>query len=90
MTHNLEDVFKLSGVPTVTFVEPVEFTRLKIALRTPGRGVVVEGPSKIGKTSAVTKALEASGSNDNVLALSARRPGDLELIRALPEMAISA
>lgn len=33
----LEDVFKLSGVPTVTFVEPVEFERLVVALRTAGR-----------------------------------------------------
>ena len=84
--YNLEDVFKLSGVPTVTFVEPIEFSRLQIALRTPGRGVVVEGPSKIGKTSAVTKALELAGEIGTALTLSARRADDLELIRALPEM----
>jgi hypothetical protein len=47
---------------------------------------VVEGPSKIGKTSAVTKALEFSGVDNSVLTLSARRASDLELIRALPEM----
>lgn len=82
----LEDVFKLSGVPTVTFVAPVEFERLKVALRTSGRGVVIEGPSKIGKTSAVTKALEAIGETKKVTGLSARRPDDLELIRALPTM----
>ena len=57
-THQLGDVFKLSGVPDLTFVEPLEFTRLVVALRTPGRGVVIEGPSGIGKTSAVTKALD--------------------------------
>jgi hypothetical protein len=82
----LEDVFKLSGVPTITFVEPVEFSRLQVALRTPGRGVVVEGPSKIGKTSAVTKALESVRADASVVTLSARRPSDLDLIRALPEM----
>ena len=35
----LEDVFKRSGLPTYTFVEPAEYNHLKIALRTPGRGV---------------------------------------------------
>lgn len=83
----LEDIFKLAGVPSVTFVEPVEFARLMVALRTPGRGVIVEGPSKIGKTSAVTKALERLGINSDVLTLSARRPDDLALIRELPSMA---
>lgn len=36
--YQLEDVFKLSGVPEVTFVEPVEFPRLLIALRTRAAG----------------------------------------------------
>ncbi|ORL79231.1 ATPase [Prescottella equi] len=82
----LEDVFKLSGVPDLTFVEPVEFQRLLVALRTRGRGVVIEGPSGIGKTSAVTKALDRLGSDAQAatLRLSARRKGDLELIAELP------
>lgn len=84
--YNLEDVFKLSGVPTITFVEPVEFDRLKVALRTPGRGIVIEGPSKIGKTSAVTKAIEALELPGTIVTLSARRPDDVEFIRALPSM----
>jgi serine kinase of HPr protein (carbohydrate metabolism regulator) len=54
----LEDVFKISGVPTATFVEPTEYNNLKVALRTAGRGVVVEGPSGIGKSTAVTRALD--------------------------------
>jgi len=53
----LEEVFKLSGVPTYTFVRPVEYDQLRIALRTPGRGLVIEGPSGIGKTTAVRSAL---------------------------------
>jgi hypothetical protein len=47
----LHDVFVLSGIPQHTFVQPVEYTRLLVALKTPGRGVVIEGPSGIGKTS---------------------------------------
>ena len=54
----LEEVFKTSGVPTFTFVKPVEFDRLIVALRTAGRGLVIEGPSGIGKTTSVLKALE--------------------------------
>lgn len=87
-THQLGDVFKLSGVPDLTFVEPLEFTRLVVALRTPGRGVVIEGPSGIGKTSAVTKALDRIHPNygNRALSLSARKRDDRELIRELPNM----
>ncbi len=53
----LEEVFKLSGIPTFTFVEPVEYKKIIVSLRTPGRGIVIEGPSGIGKTCAVMKAL---------------------------------
>jgi hypothetical protein len=33
----LEDVLKRSGVPTVTFVEPLEYEKLLVGFRTPGR-----------------------------------------------------
>src|SRR3954447_14791360 len=72
MSRPLEDVFKVSGVPTYTFVEPSSYDRLKVALRTPGRGLVVEGPSGIGKSTAVARALEILGNNGNVEQLSAR------------------
>jgi hypothetical protein len=82
----LEEVFKIGGIPTHTFVEPLEFSALLVALRTPGRGVVVEGPSGIGKTTAVTRAIESLGIKEKVTNLSARRKGDPELIRELPNM----
>lgn len=78
----VEDVFKTSGVPTYTFEEPVEFRELVIALRTSGRGVIVEGPSGIGKTTAVKRALEAHGI-DKFLDLSGRRKDDLQWIELL-------
>jgi hypothetical protein len=81
----LEDVFKISGVPTYTFVEPNAFSRLSVALRTPGRGVVIEGPSGIGKTTAVTRSLDGIGYTDRVQMLSARKPGDVEYISILPQ-----
>jgi hypothetical protein len=84
--YKLEEVFKLSGVPDATFVEPVEFERLLVALRTRGRGVVIEGPSGIGKTSAAAKAIDrlAADLGTDTLTLSARRKDDRELIAELP------
>ncbi|MEO7993257.1 MAG: ATP-binding protein [bacterium] len=79
----LEEVFKTSGIPTHTFVKPQEYDRLLVALRTPGQGVVIEGPSGIGKTTAVTKVLEELGDYATVTTLSARRPGDLSIIQQL-------
>ena len=85
MPNLLEDVFKTSGTPTHTFVAPLEYPALLVALRTPGRGVVIEGPSGIGKTTAVTRALDELALTSKVLKLSARRRDDVEIIRSLPE-----
>jgi hypothetical protein len=82
----VEDVFKVSGVPTHTFVRPAEFERLKVAIRTPGRGVIVEGPSGIGKSTAISKALEELDLGAGVTRLTAREPGDVEYIETLPEL----
>ena len=82
----LEDVFKTSGIPTHTFVKPDEYSSLVVALRAKGRGVVVEGPSGIGKTTCVQKALEELGLNKDVYKLSARKIGDVDLIESVPEM----
>lgn len=82
----LEEVFKTSGVPTYTFVKPVEYDRLVLGLRTAGRGLVVEGPSGIGKTTSVLKALEELGLEHNALKLSARKEYDRALISELPRM----
>lgn len=83
---NLEEVFKIGGTPTHTFVHPIEYPSLLVALRTPGRGVVIEGPSGIGKTTAVSRALAELGLENKVVSLSARKPGDLDLIRELPNI----
>ena len=80
----LQEVFVLSGVPTHTFVKPVEYTQLLVALQTAGRGIVVEGPSGIGKTTAVSKAIVEAGLDDHVLPLSARKQADVEFIAELP------
>jgi len=82
----IDEVFKKSGVPTHTFVPPTEYERVVVALNTPGRCMIIEGPSGIGKTSCVKKALEDMHLSNSCLFLSARKPGDIELIKALPTM----
>jgi hypothetical protein len=82
----LDEVFRLSGIPTYTFVEPVRFDEVKVSLQTPGRCMVVEGPSGIGKTTTITKALAGVKLSDKVLSLSARQTADVEMIAALPDM----
>lgn len=82
----IDEIFKKSGVPTHTFVQPAEYDRVLVALQTPGRGIIVEGPSGIGKTSCVKRALDELGLNDSCLFLSARKPADIELIHELPTM----
>ena len=84
MKKTVEEVFKINGIPTHTFVRPLEYAQLKVSLRTAGRGVVIEGPSGIGKTTAVTRALDDLGLTAEVTRMSARRKDDLELIRDLP------
>jgi 3',5'-cyclic AMP phosphodiesterase CpdA len=56
---SINEIFRLDGPPSVTFVEPPLFSELKLALRTMGTGLVVEGPSKVGKTTAIRKAMES-------------------------------
>ena len=80
----LEEVYKLSGVPTHTFVKPLEYNRLFVSLRTPGRGVVVEGPSGIGKSSAISHALQDLGMTGQVTTLSARKASDIDKIARIP------
>ncbi|TXI29725.1 MAG: TIR domain-containing protein [Nitrosomonas oligotropha] len=83
----LEEVFKLSGVPEFTFVEPQEYARLFVALRSKGRGVVIEGPSGIGKTTCVLKVLNRLGAelggNNNIQILSGRKRGDITSIEKM-------
>src|SRR5437867_12091115 len=83
---NLEDVFKRSGVPTYTFVQPINYTDLKVSIRTPGRCCVVEGPSGVGKTSSITKILEELGLVNKAITLSGRKPADRDFIEQLSTM----
>lgn len=83
--NKLKDVFKLSGIPTHTFVKPQEYLRLTVALDTIGRGLVIEGPSGIGKTTSIIKALTEISEFSNPRLLSARKAPDLIEIKNLPK-----
>jgi hypothetical protein len=83
---NLEEVYRLSGVPTYTFVRPDRYDEIKVSVRTPGRCLVLEGPSGIGKTTTITKILSDLGISGQVLSLSARKQSDLEYIVELPTL----
>jgi hypothetical protein len=61
------------------------YHHILLSLRTPGRSLVIEGPSGIGKTTAVEKALNELGIGRDVMKLSARRQEDVEYIKILPE-----
>ena len=85
----LPDVFVKSGFPEVTFVAPADFVFLKLALEQAGRGVVIEGPSGVGKTTAVEKAVEdlkKVGLKSHLpiqRILSARNPEDRNALQTL-------
>jgi 3',5'-cyclic AMP phosphodiesterase CpdA len=68
------------GTPEITFVEPEQFPLLKAHLRTMGVGLVVAGPSGIGKTTAVKKALQWVGDGRPVVSVHALSRQDLALL----------
>ena len=82
---NLEEVFKVSGIPTYTFVEPTNYPGPSCVTAHARPCAVIEGPSGIGKTTSVLRLLEELQQPD-VIPLSARVPSDVDLIRELPLM----
>lgn len=77
----LQDVFKDTGVPLYTFVQPKEYTKTKVSVGTHGKGLIIEGPSGIGKTTSIKRIIDELGMN--VTQLSARKKDDIELIELL-------
>jgi hypothetical protein len=55
--RDIGDIFRTGGLPEITFVEPAQLFRLRAYLRVMGQGLVIEGPSGVGKTTLVTKVL---------------------------------
>lgn len=82
----LSEVFVTVGNPKYTFVKPQEYTRLLVALETPGKGIIIEGPSGIGKTTAVKNAIREVKGKDDYIYLSARDNNHIEYINAIEEL----
>lgn len=81
----VEQVFTVSGMPTHTYVEPSEYNELLVAVRTPGKCIVIEGPSGIGKTTAVMKILKQLHLDRNTKIYSARKNADVEKITEIAD-----
>lgn len=79
----LEDVYVTSGIPNLTFVKPDEFKFIRHALLQKGRGLVIEGPSGIGKTTVTVKVLEDLEKEFTLL--SARLAKDIKKINNISE-----
>jgi hypothetical protein len=86
----LIEVFVTVGFPHVTFVEREDFRSLQVALAQPGLGVVIEGPSGVGKTTTLNEAIKELALQQvlspqlSVLRLTARKPADRYQLEALP------
>lgn len=76
--YKLEEVFVSAGTPNITFVEPDDFHYIELALLQAGRGIVIEGPSGIGKTTTAIQLLKKT--QNKYTLLSARLEKDIRQI----------
>ena len=56
-TYTIGEIFRTAGTPELNYEEPSEFESFKVELQTLGKGLAVEGPSGIGKTSTMRRVL---------------------------------
>ena len=56
--RKLGDVFKTVGLPQYTYVKPRHFGEVRADIEQPGKHLLIEGPSGIGKTCVVFKVFE--------------------------------
>lgn len=54
----LEDVFKTVGLPPYTYVKPAYYGEVRADITQPGKHLLIEGPSGIGKTCVAFKVFE--------------------------------
>src|SRR5580700_4947900 len=57
----LEDVFKTVGLPPYTYVKPAYYGEVRADISQPGKHLLIEGPSGIGKTCVAFKVFEQLG-----------------------------
>ena len=76
-------IFSTTGVPKYNYVAPIEFARFKTELQTLGRGLIVEGPSRTGKTTATIKAIEEIATDAPIYWVDSTGPTDLRRLERL-------
>jgi hypothetical protein len=57
----LGDVFKTVGLPPYTYVKPAYYGEVRADISQPGKHLLIEGPSGIGKTCVAFKVFEELG-----------------------------
>jgi Cdc6-like AAA superfamily ATPase len=57
----LSEVFKTVGLPPYTYVKPKHFGEVRADIEQPGKHLLIQGPSGIGKTCVVFKVFEELG-----------------------------
>lgn len=60
-TKKLGEVFKTVGLPPYTYVKPTHYGEVRADIEQPGKHVLIEGPSGVGKTCIVFKVFEEMG-----------------------------
>lgn len=65
-TKKLSEVFKTVGLPPYTYVKPKHFGEVRADIEQPGKHLLIQGPSGIGKTCVVYKVFEELGWEKNV------------------------
>lgn len=61
LKKTLSEVFKTVGLPPYTYVKPSYYGEVRSDIEQPGRHLLIEGPSGIGKTCVVYKVFEELG-----------------------------
>lgn len=85
-TIAITEIFRTSGPPAITFVEPVQMNQIRAALTMMGKGLIVEGPSQIGKSTVIEAAfdeLERDAPSATATWVRLGEPSGLELLRDL-------
>lgn len=81
----LQEVFTTVGLPKFTYIEPTIYRRFSQAVRTPGKHIVLEGTSGVGKTCLVFRVLAELGYVPNLgfIYISAREDNSANRILSL-------
>lgn len=84
----LGEVFKTVGLPPYTYVKPSYYGEVRADIEQPGKHLLIEGPSGVGKTCVVYKVFEALGwaKDKDYAYVSCRDPGADVIVRVFFEI----